>query len=331
VAGKGITIAFDDPSGPRAIAKLVGARDGGVTVLFPYHRHTEGMITKVTAQAGQLAGPVRTSPQTLYRVSGRIKLSIHASGFVQLSGEPPAAVISGIDGQGHPKGFGVFSAPLTDPIQSGPTTIIVAYGLSEFQLAQPSRSVLFDEGDVEYAWPNSNAYAFHVWLFPRGVLTRTHVENGRQIFSQIRHWFYSSTCQLYHFRIIDVGSPLVVAGVLVERQVWYLTADSGIWFGTPRDVDGHNFTAAYPPWQNPATEASSGDYRRDRTVIPSRDIWPPSEEGEDDAYPPPPPIALPCLPGCYTNEQPPMSPDIDWAIVRVLLREELAKAQDEGE
>lgn len=66
-------------------------------------------------------------------------MSFHPDGFVQFSGENAARILSGRDTGGEPKGLGVMFNPLFNPIRSGPTFGVSAWGLEEFDELEPSR------------------------------------------------------------------------------------------------------------------------------------------------------------------------------------------------
>ena len=86
-----------------------------------------------------------------FTVEDRAKLSYHTDGFVQFSSENPGRIISGRDiSSGEPKGLGVISHPLTNPIWTGASASITAWGLDDFDLAGDLKNLLVFEPDEIY-------------------------------------------------------------------------------------------------------------------------------------------------------------------------------------
>jgi hypothetical protein len=102
--------------------------DGSLNVFFPYcsekrvyiyqHKH-KYKVGKSKIKRKQIIKE--------YLADKNTKLSIHQSGFVQLSGN---GILSGVNEKtGEPKGIGVFSSPLSNPVSSGPTFGFQCWGL----------------------------------------------------------------------------------------------------------------------------------------------------------------------------------------------------------
>src|SRR6202034_2676981 len=89
---------------------------------------------------------------TFFSASERVKLSYHKDGFCQFSGERPGTITSGIDPSTElPKGVGIKSKPLSDPVLSGPSVGIAAWGLQDFEeLTGSTASIIFEPEDAYY-------------------------------------------------------------------------------------------------------------------------------------------------------------------------------------
>jgi hypothetical protein len=155
VNAKRIKIAVEDDEGKyRSLTKIVPYPDGGFAVLAPYHAAKEGYLFKI-AIPEELRGRFDTPhPAEIHRYSAadRVKLSFHPDGFVQFSSENPSTIRSGRDERGEPKGLGILRPPLSEPIVSGPTFGLVAWGLSDFAecLYSERNVVRFSQADLYY-------------------------------------------------------------------------------------------------------------------------------------------------------------------------------------
>lgn len=75
-----------------------------------------------------------------------LKLSHHPDGFVQFSG---TGITSGRDDSGQPKGVGLVSWPLSDPVQ-GPSFGLVIFGIQHYAPAAGQKDeVVFTEADIQ--------------------------------------------------------------------------------------------------------------------------------------------------------------------------------------
>ena len=112
------TILLDCGSETRKVSKLIFGSDGSFYVTAPYHSAKKAMLFKAevdyNANSQVIAMDQTIDLSTLDE--GRLKLSHHASGFVQYSGD---GVLSGLDENGTPKGMGLFADKLEN-VGSGP-------------------------------------------------------------------------------------------------------------------------------------------------------------------------------------------------------------------
>jgi hypothetical protein len=109
-----------------------------------------------------------------YDANDRVKLSYHADGFVQFSGENSTKIQSGRDGRGLPKGIGLQTAPISSPIKTGPTFGIACWGLSDFREdeAPSANDIVFEEHELYHrdcTPSNFNAYQVFGFVFPESL------------------------------------------------------------------------------------------------------------------------------------------------------------------
>lgn len=182
------TIAIKEPEGTiRKITKIVPYKEGGFAVLVPYHTARKGYLAKHRVDYRENDLHIRRTEITEYSADDRVKLSFHKDGFVQFSGEKAGKIVSGRDPEsGEPKGLGILlEHPLFNPITSGPTFNIIAWGLSEFEAIQgtsPVNTLVFSEEDFYYrrCTPDScNAYLIEAFLFSQYYWSGTQYRQGR--------------------------------------------------------------------------------------------------------------------------------------------------------
>lgn len=110
--------------------------DGSLNIFFPYCKEKKAYIYRhIHKYKAGIQKIKKTQITKEYTVDIFSKLSIHRSGFVQLSGN---GIKSGIDkSTGLPKGIGLFSSPLNTPVNSGPTFSFQCWGVeNNFEILQ---------------------------------------------------------------------------------------------------------------------------------------------------------------------------------------------------
>jgi hypothetical protein len=114
----------------KILSVTASKKDGSLNIFFPYFKDENAFVFQYYHK--YKAGQQTIKPKKIFRkfVLGRTaKLSIHRSGFVQLSG---SGISSGIDPKtGMAKGVGLFSSPLDFPVFSGPTFSYQCFGLED--------------------------------------------------------------------------------------------------------------------------------------------------------------------------------------------------------
>jgi hypothetical protein len=104
VARDGWRIVIDDGDDLRAVCKIVPLRDGGYSMLVPYHAASEGWRYKHEVDYSKHKQTTHRSGMQHFVADDRVQLSHHWDGFVQFSGENPQKITSGRDPlTGEPK------------------------------------------------------------------------------------------------------------------------------------------------------------------------------------------------------------------------------------
>jgi hypothetical protein len=172
------TICLTQGDVVRRLFKVLPLSDGGFAVTAPYHVARSGALMKMpqTTKTGSFA--VEQTLLVPFSASDRVKLSYHADGFVQFSGEGAQTIRSGRDREtGEPRGLGLIGQP-PGRIQSGPSIICGAWDLEDFEDWRPRSSehaIVFDgpedfyveeERDQSLGEPLSGKRGVNISIFP---------------------------------------------------------------------------------------------------------------------------------------------------------------------
>jgi hypothetical protein len=238
----------------RRITKIVPYPTGGFAVLVPYHSARRGWLAKVPVDYKKVGA--HTVPWTEcveYEASDRVKLSYHADGFVQFSGENPIKIRSGRDTDGQPKGLGLVTRPPSNPITSGPTFSIVCWGLSEFREDQSpsSTDIVFDESDLYHrnCTPDTyNGYVIWGFVFQESMWTvaRKRPGAGYSLFTARPELAGG----IIEWRIMQLPGQPIFIGLSANRTRVGFPEPSGFNMNSPGtrgdDDRGHVLMATYP-------------------------------------------------------------------------------------
>ena len=135
---KKIDVAVQFGSAYKRICKVVefNASDGGFCII-PSGQTQSGLLSKIPYKDTVGTYKINENDMVHFQDSERVKLSYHGDGFVQFSKVGSQGIISGRDATGAPKGVGLYSAPISNPIQTGPCMAISAWGTREFKVWKP--------------------------------------------------------------------------------------------------------------------------------------------------------------------------------------------------
>jgi hypothetical protein len=278
VAQRSWTIAIRPTVGadPRKITKVVSLKDGGFSVLTPYHQAQSGYLAKMPMPVG--VGPhfINWSEGVTFTAENRVKLSYHADGFAQFSGETSSKIISGIDHvTGKPKGLAVRSNPLAKPTWSGAVVSITVWGIEEYltckerdrgmTIYEPEecyyRSCSPDEAD---GW----VLTFHTFSKRPPLPIRF---RNRIPFLQVQAENSPSNPLgfIVEYRVIDLPGP-VILGLNLNRVVAKVIPKSGWVLNGPSDAGANDkirygLTAIYPRLREQT--ASEGPLDRNEAIV----------------------------------------------------------------
>ncbi len=234
--------------------------------MTPYHKAKSVHLSQVPLRYDQ--PQIRISPEdiSIYTASDRVKLSIHADGFVQFSSERGNKIISGRDAiTGQPRGLGIFSNPIDRPIETGPTWGYHFWGLHDFEplnASSPRNTVTYSETDFYYRYctPDSwGTYLLEAFLFPNSLAEFVQHKPNKSVlslyFPRYQETLDSTRGSWFTFRFLPLPNQPVFMGIIVSRLPKALPGQerekrpvSGFSLGSPSEIDPrkHALYATYP-------------------------------------------------------------------------------------
>ena len=254
-AGEAIrsTVVVEEAGALRRVLKVLPLSDGGLAVTTPYHAARDGFLFKSPRMRG--AGTRMLDPGDLipFNANDRVKLSYHVDGFAQFSGEDNARIVSGRDRDtGMPKGLGLVTNPLEDPLTSGPSVGCTIWGLGDFEDWKPKRgdqALVFREDDF-YVEPDQSpdgilGYSFSMFMIPSAALRDAIGEYGSGTLVELSlPMRVGAREHRFRARLVVLGGP-VTCVVLAERNALGFLEPSGFTLSGPGDAEG-TLMAFYP-------------------------------------------------------------------------------------
>lgn len=281
IAQQAWTIAIRPTVGtePRKITKLVSLKDGGFAILTPYHNANKGFLAKVPMPKGGGQHYIKWEDCVTFTAESRVKLSYHADGFAQFSGEENSKIISGIDPTtGEPKGLGLRSNPLSTPTTSGGVAAVTVWGLEDYPIASKVKSgtIIFEPNECYYrrCTPReANGWILTLHVFPnkRNALPVRFRDNAPYMQVVAEANLPDPRMYVVEYRLIDLQGSFAL-GLNLNRIVINDNAKSG-WSLTgpsePGDLNSlrYGLLARYP--RNLQSAASGGSLDRGAAVGPS--------------------------------------------------------------
>lgn len=187
-------------------------KDGSINVFFPYCKETKAFISQHNHNYS--AGQQKIRKENITKeclVELSTKLSLHPSGFVQLSGR---GIMSGIDSAGNPKGIGVFSAPFDTPVTSGPTFNFMCWGVNTgFEiLDQLNKNVQYIllEKEKDFVKLNigeakeNNTYLLEFFIFPTQANDHVYEHEGKPYIDHTIHNYVHNPGATFTETVIDL-------------------------------------------------------------------------------------------------------------------------------
>jgi hypothetical protein len=266
----GRTIAIH-PEGDaiRKVTKIVSLSDGGFSVVTPYHKEKTGYLFKLPVDPSQLPTFSRHWQETVgFTAECRAKLSYHVDGFAQFSSEKQGELVSGRDPEtGEPRGLGLLTHPLCDPIWSGPSVNVTLWGLGDYvPLDDPTDATVFEPHDFYYRGctpSDANAWVLSIYVFPAGVDPPCRQEGRDMALEVAFEPLNGPLASVARMRVVRLPESGVLLGIMVNRAVVTFPSKSGWIINGPGDYSaqerGHVLTAVYPREAIPVDGRSSLD------------------------------------------------------------------------
>lgn len=253
----GRTIAVRAGAGARArkLTKVIGYGTQGFAVVMPYHRARSGFVGKIPVDYNSI-GPFAVPQEDFigFTADDRVKLSYHPDGFAQFSGETQGKIISGRDPiTGEPKGVGLMTQPLSDPIRTGPSFSVAAWGLEDFEeLSETDAAIVFEAEDMYFRSctpTTANSCVLEVFVFPTHYWAATRQRGNDYVLTMAFHGFEASQCVI-EMKVFDLpDQDFLLAGFVSHTAVSFLSK-SGWVLGGPGNRDksgkGHVLMGVYP-------------------------------------------------------------------------------------
>lgn len=270
MSGTRIIIDGGPEIGLRKITQVLPYSEGGFGVLMPYHSARHGYLAKHPVHYFECQSRIPRSEFAEYTADDRVKLSIHQDGFVQFSSENQGSIVSGLDPEtGQPKGLGLFSQPLQDPIQTGPTFGVAVWGLADFaECAERdlAESVVFQQDDMyfRHCTPTTwdGGYLIEGFVFPGRYWQAVRQRGDRNLLT-IAHREFEIPGTMFEFRVVQLAAnQSIFVGVIVSKvQRFSNRVPSGFLLHSPSEFRAADaLLASYPPMWDAAESSPSLNY-----------------------------------------------------------------------
>lgn len=198
--------------------------DGGFNILVPYCKAQKGYIFTHKVDYSKHQDPIPLeSMDKQFLTTKDVKLSIHRSGFAQFSGP---GVLSGIDSKTNKiKGAGVQSAPLDNPITSGPTFGIIVDGLKEgFKHVNANNNkkineIIFEENDFydrNCGKSMECGYLIEGFFFQEVMEERIRFDDGKPVLT-LQFWNFEKPGTIFKLRAIFIKNSSGFIGLLPSK------------------------------------------------------------------------------------------------------------------
>lgn len=184
---------LDETGNFRKLFKLVPYKAGGFCIILPRFVGTNiGRLEKTLVTYENLGTHIETvrDETEQYNAKDIVKFSYHADGFVQFSSATNSRIISGRNPDGTPKGLGVLSWPLNNPISTGPSMSLTIWGLDKLpaeKMEKIDKRYLFEIGKAvphpkaTYKGNDELAFAMAMYIIPNSIKGDVHEVDGKKL------------------------------------------------------------------------------------------------------------------------------------------------------
>jgi hypothetical protein len=250
---KPVRIIIEHPAGVwRKLIRIVPYSDGGFAVMMPYHVEHSGFLYK--ARVHDTRTKLLRLPQPImvsrYIATNKVKMSFHSDGATQFS-SMNGRIISGRDSAtGAFKGLGIMARPFTDPVTTGPTFGIMAWGLTQFETCKPGETdIRFTVAEMANPYHRHDVapavgFAAHIITRMRPIASTPTFPDYRAIWKMWIPVF--GTFENREVRLIALHSDDAAIKIHAKMIPNMFSSLSGFQFGSPRDKDDCGIYAVYP-------------------------------------------------------------------------------------
>jgi hypothetical protein len=263
------TVAIRPTNGekPRRITKIASLSGDGFSVDVPYHKAKTGHLFKHPVIPDDVAPRfVNWEAAAPFAARDRVRLIYHSDGFAEFSGDKPGRITASRDlVSGEATGLGLFSAPLSRPIFSGPSVAMTVYGIDQFEVAEElDELIVFEPGDFYYrncTPETANSWMLAIHAFPRSVVPPIRIKQKRSIVAATLESLNGPIGSVLEMVAISLPEEKMFLGLCVNCFKAKLQSDSGWLFSGPGDYTqnrrGHVLMGIYPRTEIPVGEETS--------------------------------------------------------------------------
>jgi hypothetical protein len=273
---KDAIIAIRDGDGPPVkLLRILTSKDGSYSISAPYHPAKSGLLSRMSApdvlnpDGGGWAKPIDE-----HRVDVPVKLMFHSSGFIQFSAAGKVPVRSGRTPLSVPKGIGVHSQSLLDPVDTGPTWMASFFLASECEPLTGNEKqpvFLFERGDFferdSHDLKGRHVYAVEGFVFPSDI--RRDAFLGRKGWTLIHEYGVNRPDWQVEFRVLDLPVQTAFLGVTVSVRHFDRSTPGGYSLSGARDIASRQYIIGMFPAD--AATLPAGQLRK---VVPSLEYVP---------------------------------------------------------
>lgn len=190
VASKKDILILDEYGTYRKLFKIVPYKSGGFALILPKLINTQvGRLEKTSIDYKNYGThlDIKRDESEQYNASDIVKFSYHPDGFVQFSSATNSRIISGRNSNGTPKGLGIISHPLNNPVSTGASMTITFWGLDKFEKESSDRfdsNCVFDtrkstlHPKAHFNADDDKSFAMAIYIIPNSIDGRIFEKDG---------------------------------------------------------------------------------------------------------------------------------------------------------